>query len=75
MSRAKDEWEKVSFAEFMADVERARREAYRLVPHRFKPRKRFPWQVCSSCGLVRLRNKLTEKAVRLGCMHQKVGNQ
>lgn len=40
--------------------------AVKLVPHRWMQLKRLPWPVCRGCGLVRLRNKPTEKAVRRG---------
>lgn len=29
--------------------------------------RKFPWPVCRWCGLVFLRNKLTEKAIKDGC--------
>lgn len=40
--------------------------ALRLEPHSPKALKRFPWLVCSGCGLVYLRNEATRKALRSG---------
>lgn len=41
----------------------------KAVGHTFKSHKGFPWPVCSGCGLVRLKNALTEWCVRNGCNH------
>ena len=41
--------------------------AVKLVPHTPKPLlKRMPWPVCSGCGLVYLKNDVTERAIRRG---------
>ncbi len=39
-------------------------------PHSFRPVKGLSWPVCSCCGLVRLRNPLTDWCVRNGCNHE-----
>ena len=36
-------------------------------PHNFVARKNVQWPVCVKCGLVALKNKATEKAIRKGC--------
>jgi len=46
------------------------REPFKHVGHRFKPVKGLPWPVCIGCGLVRLRNPITEWCVRHGCNHE-----
>lgn len=61
------DWEKVSAAEFFSDVERANREAYKLHPHSWGQKKRIPWVVCKSCGLIGLRNSLTRWCEKMGC--------
>jgi hypothetical protein len=38
-------------------------------PHEFKTIRGFPWPVCTGCGLVKLRNAITEWCVRHGCAH------
>ncbi len=43
--------------------------AFKQEPHSFQPVKRLPYQVCTGCGLVRLRNPLTDWCVRYGCNH------
>lgn len=57
------EWEVVKVS--VRDIER--REPYKMEAHQFKPTKKLAWLVCSSCGLVTLRNKLTTWCVRMGC--------
>jgi hypothetical protein len=42
-------------------------EAFKHVGHSFVAVKGLPWPVCKSCGLVRLRNPLTDWCVRHGC--------
>lgn len=61
-----DKWEKVDAREFLSDVARAAKEGFGGV-HHFKMRKRLPWPCCQGCGLLLLRNKATEKAVKRGC--------
>ena len=44
--------------------------AVRRRPHSWTTlgkKSRIPWPICRHCGLLRLRNKRTERAVRLGC--------
>lgn len=36
-------------------------------PHRFLSLKRIPWPYCRGCGLLRLKNQITDWAVRHGC--------
>jgi hypothetical protein len=40
-----------------------------MTPHRWKGIKGIPWPVCTGCGLVRLKNAITEWAVKHGCDH------
>lgn len=42
---------------------------WQLVPHRWVVNKHLPRQLCASCGLVRLRNRLTDWCVSHGCDH------
>ena len=42
---------------------------HNATPHRFTRTRRIPWEVCTSCGLVRLHNPLTDWCVRNGCNH------
>jgi hypothetical protein len=44
------------------------KETYRLEPHSFYFNKRIGKSVCSYCGLVYLKNPLTEWSVRMGCL-------
>lgn len=43
---------------------------FRVVPHSFASLRGIPWQVCRGCGLVLLRNELTDFCVRHGCEHE-----
>ena len=37
-------------------------------PHSFtRKSKAFPWPWCAHCGLLKLKNDATDRAVRLGC--------
>lgn len=41
-----------------------------IEPHKWvntPKRAPFPWAICDHCGLVRLKNKVTDLAVKLGC--------
>lgn len=42
---------------------------YRYIAHTFKQIKGAYKPICSGCGLMLLRNKLTQKAVKRGCLH------
>lgn len=66
-----DQWEKVAYKDFIADVNKDAAASYKLVGHQFQQRKRCPYPVCKSCGLVRLRNRLTGYAERYGCDYRK----
>jgi hypothetical protein len=39
----------------------------KIVPHSWVKRKAFPWRMCFRCGLVDLRNPLSQWAVQHGC--------
>jgi len=41
--------------------------AYKLEQHSFTGWRICSWLCCTRCGLLRLRNALTDEAVRLGC--------
>lgn len=43
---------------------------FKVTPHSWGKRKGLPWPVCRGCGLVHLRNPLTEWCVRNGCEHE-----
>lgn len=40
---------------------------YTYEAHGWGSRRGLPWAVCKWCGLVRFRNRLTKKAIELGC--------
>lgn len=42
---------------------------YKLEHHSFTGWRICNWQVCTKCGLMRLKNPLTDEAIRLGCNH------
>jgi len=46
------------------------RESYKMVPHKWGPLNGVGKQYCYSCGLVRLRNPLTDWCVDKGCYHE-----
>jgi len=37
--------------------------------HKWRKLASFPWLICATCGLVRLKNALTDWCVRHGCDH------
>lgn len=39
-------------------------------PHRWGIVKGISYSVCMTCGLVKLRNPLTQKAIQYGCDHK-----
>lgn len=47
------------------DIER--KQPYKLESHQFKNHRRLAWLRCQRCGLVTLKNQLTEWCVRMGC--------
>ena len=59
------EWEKDASGISLREIEA--KQAYKHEPHNLKPMKRFPWLVCQKCGLVTLRNSITEWCLRMGC--------
>jgi len=40
---------------------------YKKVGHRPIRVKQFPWPICSTCGLLYLRNDVTRKSIKRGC--------
>jgi hypothetical protein len=42
---------------------------WQLIPHRWVTVKQLPRPMCGGCGLVRLRNLLTDWCVSHGCDH------
>ncbi len=58
-------WEKDDSGLSLREIQR--KVAYKMEPHHFAVVKRIPWLRCKSCGLVTLRNALTEWATRMGC--------
>lgn len=38
-----------------------------LIPHHFVKWKQIAWPYCVRCGLISLKNKATEKAIKKGC--------
>jgi hypothetical protein len=40
----------------------------RVREHAWKPLKRMPWPVCNQCGLLRLKNEATRRAVNAKCV-------
>lgn len=44
-----------------------RKQAYKLEPHVFVPMKKIAWLRCKHCGLLTLKNALTEWCIRMGC--------
>lgn len=59
------EWVKDDSGISIRDIER--KQPYKLEPHTFRTRKRLPWAYCIHCGLLMMRNPLTEWCVRMGC--------
>ena len=43
---------------------------YKYEPHSWRKPKRYPWLVCQHCGLVALKNHLTEWAIGKGCNYK-----
>lgn len=65
------DWERVDAAEFLRDVARAESEPYKLHGHSWEKKKKLPWIVCRSCGLLSLRNPLTAWCERMGCLFRR----
>lgn len=59
------DWQKDDSGLSLRDIEK--RQAYKLEPHAFAVSKKLPWQRCKKCGLLTLRNALTEWCIRMGC--------
>lgn len=59
------EWERDDSGLTLAQI--AAKQPYKLVPHAFGVRKKIPWMICKGCGLLNLRNDLTEWCVKVGC--------
>lgn len=43
------------------------KEPYKYVPHNFVTHKKIPKPFCQICGLVNVRNPITEWAIKKGC--------
>ena len=54
----------ITVEEFLA----SKKQKYKYVEHTFDKRAGGK-PVCSGCGLMKLRNKATELAVKRGCLH------
>lgn len=60
------DWEKDDSGFSIREI--GRKQPYKMEPHSFtKLSKSFPWLYCKHCGLVSLRNELTEWCRRMGC--------
>lgn len=59
------DWVKDDSGLSIRDIER--KQLYKLQPHQFAPCKRLAWLRCKICGLLTLRNALTEWCIRMGC--------
>lgn len=59
------DWQKDDSGLSIRDIER--RQTYKLEPHAFVPAKKLAWLRCKKCGLLTLRNQLTEWCERMGC--------
>jgi hypothetical protein len=48
------------------------KDPYKFEGHSFGPirLKNYPWHICRNCGLVKLRNKLTQWCVKMGCNNE-----
>lgn len=44
-----------------------KKQPYKLQPHEFTPSKKLAWLRCKRCGLLTLRNALTDWCIRMGC--------
>ncbi len=68
-------WRTISFNEISDE------EKYTFENHTPIKYKNFPWLVCKHCGLVYLRNRFSQWAVRMGCNnryhpnHKKIRNE
>jgi hypothetical protein len=59
------EWQRDDSGLSITEIEK--RQPYKFEAHTFKTRRRMTWPVCQRCGLVLLRNELTDWAVKHGC--------
>lgn len=60
------DWEKDDSGLSLRDI--SRKNAYKLEAHSFTTlSKRIAWLYCKHCGLLSLRNELTEWCRRMGC--------
>lgn len=59
------DWIKDDSGISLRDLEK--KQPYKLEPHSFYLSKKLPWQRCKKCGLLSLRNELTEWCTRMGC--------
>ncbi len=59
------DWERDNSGLSLREIER--KQAYKMDPHHFGVMRRLPWLRCKHCGLLTLRNPLTEWCIRMGC--------
>lgn len=59
------DWQRDDSGLSLRDI--AAKPAYKLEPHAFTTSKKILYQRCKRCGLLTLRNALTEWAIRMGC--------
>lgn len=60
------DWQKDDSGLSLRDI--SKKQAYKMEPHIFTTfSKRLPYLVCKHCGLLSLRNELTEWCRRMGC--------
>jgi hypothetical protein len=59
------DWQRDDSGLSIRDIER--RQPYKLEPHAFAPSKKLAWLRCKTCGLLTLRNALTDWCIRMGC--------
>jgi hypothetical protein len=59
------DWNRDDSGLSIRDIEK--RQAYKFEPHAFAPTKKLAWLRCKHCGLLTLRNQLTDWCIRMGC--------
>lgn len=58
----------ITVDEFLASA--STKITYKMIPHQFAQKKGLGKQVCKGCGLVALKNKLTQWAINKGCLNE-----
>ncbi len=59
------DWEKDDSGLSIREIQR--KQAYKMESHQFGPVKKLAYLRCKHCGLITLRNALTEWCTRMGC--------